>query len=1533
MKTDRPFYVTGGTLPGDTPSYVPRHADQDLLNGLIAGEFCYVLNTRQMGKSSLMVRTAGRLEELGATAVVLDLTALGQNLTVEQWYDGLLNLVGRALGLEDELDEFWLAERRLGPMHRWMTALREVVLPQCPGPIVLFIDEIDVVRSLPFSTDEFFAGIRECYNLRVNNPEMNRLTFCLIGVATPAELIRDPRMTPFNIGRRVDLTDFTELEAGALAQGLFPREEPTPRNSAGRALLSRVFYWTGGHPYLTQRLCQAVAREIQAGKSNVRRGTVDRLCHELFLTRRAQERDDNLTFVRDRILHGGTELAVTLDLYAKIRSGRRIKNDSLDSTAAVLLLSGAVRPSGGHLAVRNRIYARVFDARWIEDHLPGTELRRQKAAYQRGLLRAGSVAFAVLAIMAVLVMTAVSYAQRADQSRRYADNRTDEARQMANQLSAALNEKTRALAAKEDALRKLSAALRAKAEETDRAENEKRSAQAARTLAIANSHRAEEQSRVAQQKTEESRKSLTRLSIEAGVSLEQSEDAYDALLWFAEARRLDGKNPVQDRINDLRFELALSHLPCLVQTWWSRYWPWIEAGTGVFGFLPDESIAVDDQHDIRAWSASAGRGAPLLPKAKPDERAVALSPGGRFMLTASPKGSARLWDTVQHRAISPLLNHGCPVIMAGISEDGSRVCTVCRDKTVHSWDPKRGTPILLNTGVSDTMNAMDISRDGRYIAFAFSRQWISGALQVWDAATGRPYGDPYITSNAGINSVRFSPDGKRVAVAPDKSRTVLLRAGSSPPEFVAIADIAVNKAVFSPNGQRVATIDQKDAQIWDSATGRQIIQMRGHRGPLTAVAFSPDGRRLACGDTDGAVRIWDAETGEAVSPFLKYSTIVWDIAFSASGRYLKAAYGDNATRLWDLAGMTSTARELLPQGGGLPFRFSPDGRRIMSDSSQTQVKVWDAATGRAALPSLNLRAPVHDAGFSPDGRRIVTVSDHRRIQLWDARTGKPIGPPLNTDEPVLQALFRPDGKSIVTTSSGAIQVWDLIGHRRIGRPLRLRTALVNASLSPNGQYIGGQDEKTRVPQVWDLAAGEQIVLPVSRPSFLSFGRDSDRVLTLADLDNAQVFDLRTRKVVVRTPRHSFWLTDGAFSPDGRCIATACLGGYAQIWDAATSKPVSPPLRHRASVWFLRFSPDGRLLATLGGDDTCRLWEAATGAPVATIQGISPWRALEFSPDGRRLVAGNRLFDLPDGRRPATEALRLAEVLSCQRIDPRFGPVPLDVSMQRDSWENLRMSHPSGFHPTASQTAAWQFAEIDKELRVQNGQAALSALDRLIALEPDNLNLMRRRADVLAELGDYRAAAAAYARCMPLKSRYGKPESDVAYSCALALLAAGDQAGYRALCVRVRRQMEKTGDRQAISWLAWTECLAPGVPADHDRDIPQLEAWAKEERQPGDLLLFRSACLFRAGRYNAAIRGLNDTIAADSGSIIQAYSRFFLAMAHHRLGHKEEGKTWLKEAVMLADQDRQASPKHSWIRTVLLELLQHEAETLLRSDAG
>jgi hypothetical protein len=459
------FYVTGGSLQFDAPSYVERKADQELIRALMEGEFCYVLTARQMGKSSLMVRTANRLRAAGVQVATLDLTAIGgQNISPDQWYHGLLDTLGQELDLEDALEDFWQAHLDLGPLHRLMKALREVVLssldpgnrPQpepasleanphvirratdgSPIRLVIFVDEIDFVRSLPFSTDEFFAAIRQCYNRRPLDPIFEELTFCLLGVASPSDLVQDTRTTPFNIGRRIELNDFTAEEAGALSRGLAiagalgpgskaycPESigahegERAPTNESRRCdfqaqqLLERILHWTDGHPYLTQKMCRVTADGLRAGGSTaVRtdsewRTLVDQTCKDLFFSHRARERDDNLMFVRERLLRNQADRASLLDLYRKVWLGKRIKDDELDPLITVLRLSGVVRVMDGFLQERNRIYACVFDANWVRANMPDAELQRQREAYRRGVIWAASVSSVIIFSLLLLGLVA-----------------------------------------------------------------------------------------------------------------------------------------------------------------------------------------------------------------------------------------------------------------------------------------------------------------------------------------------------------------------------------------------------------------------------------------------------------------------------------------------------------------------------------------------------------------------------------------------------------------------------------------------------------------------------------------------------------------------------------------------------------------------------------------------------------------------------------------------------------------------------------------------------------------------------------------------------------------------------------------------------------------------------------------------------------------------------------------------------------------------------------------------------------------------
>lgn len=405
MNTSTDYYIAGGTMGSNAPSYVTREADNDLYDHLKEGRFCYVLTSRQMGKSSLMIRTRAKLIENDFATVVLDLQKIGQNLTVEQWYDGLITELAMQLNMEDQLEEYWLANSRLSYLQRWLNCLRIIVLPSLTKKLVVFIDEIDYVRSLPFSTDEFFAGIRELFNERSQIPHLQNLTFCLFGVASPSDLISDPRTTPFNIGNRIELNDFSMKEAIPLIKGL------NRSNASGKILMNRILYWTGGHPYLTQKFCQSISENSSVKTLQ----DVDDVCEKLFISSESRAKDDNLIFVRERILRSELNRADLLDLYSKIYTDDDVRDDRTNPLINTLRLSGITRTENGNLKIRNRIYEEIFDETWILTNMPDAEVQRQKEAYRAGVRKTIYVATAIsIAVIVIVVMATLTIKSRVD---------------------------------------------------------------------------------------------------------------------------------------------------------------------------------------------------------------------------------------------------------------------------------------------------------------------------------------------------------------------------------------------------------------------------------------------------------------------------------------------------------------------------------------------------------------------------------------------------------------------------------------------------------------------------------------------------------------------------------------------------------------------------------------------------------------------------------------------------------------------------------------------------------------------------------------------------------------------------------------------------------------------------------------------------------------------------------------------------------------------------------------------------------------
>lgn len=352
------FFVAGGTLAPSVPSYIKRPADDELFEVALKGQFCYVLTTRQMGKSSLMIRTARRLQAEGVQTAIIDLTEMGTS-EAEIWYLDLLTELADELGIETDPEKWWQERAALGHVRRFSNFLSDVVLQEIEDQIVIFIDEIDTTLSLPFS-DDFFTAIRATYNARAKNADFARLSFILIGVASPPDLIKDPTRTPFNIGQGIRLQDFS-LENTAIMRSRLEAIYP----GRGEAIFSRVYYWTNGHPYLTQKLCQAL---VQSEGESWTDEEIDLLTERLFLSEEARK-ETNLQFVQDS-LQGHPLKRHLLHLYRQVFDGEAIREDEQSIEQNQLKLSGLVRTDDGILKTRCRIYRQVFDRAWIKANMP-----------------------------------------------------------------------------------------------------------------------------------------------------------------------------------------------------------------------------------------------------------------------------------------------------------------------------------------------------------------------------------------------------------------------------------------------------------------------------------------------------------------------------------------------------------------------------------------------------------------------------------------------------------------------------------------------------------------------------------------------------------------------------------------------------------------------------------------------------------------------------------------------------------------------------------------------------------------------------------------------------------------------------------------------------------------------------------------------------------------------------------------------------------------------------------------------------------
>ncbi len=557
----------------------------------------------------------------------------------------------------------------------------------------------------------------------------------------------------------------------------------------------------------------------------------------------------------------------------------------------------------------------------------------------------------------------------------------------------------------------------------------------------------------------------------------------------------------------------------------------------------------------RLWDAGTRKEIAVLAKWREDSLPAAFSSDGKRVVVGSGE-YVRLCDAVTGRQLGVLGPHAKPVVHLAYSPDGKRIASAGTEgaNAIHLWDGESGKEVAVLP--APCVDKVLFSPDGSRLVAGSA--YPDNTARLWDTAAGRLLAVLAGHKNA-INTVAFSPNGKRVATA-SSDQTARLWDGRTG-QLVAVLGghtDRVRHVLFSPNGTRVVTAsDDATLRLWDAQTGELIGVLRGHGDGFyehCPPVFTPNGSRLVSGSTEGTVRIWDMRLVERNGILRGHESFVYDVAFSPNGEQVASAAWDGTARLWDAT--TGRHAGLLKHETGIisSVAYSRDGRRLATVERERGLTLWDVASQKAArawrVPAGDFNADSR-ASLNPAGTLLAMGCAEGPVQLLDVATGREVARLEGHDKHSIDAAFHPDGSLLATTGAdGTVRLWDVATRAPVA-VLRGHTSEVwRVAFSADGKLLAsGSSDKTI--RLWDVQTHEQLaVIPAG----------------------SIVFSV-------------------AFSPDGTRLAAGCRDNTIRLFDVASRKEVAELRGHTDYVHAVAWSPDGTRLVSGSGDFTGRVWDS------------------------------------------------------------------------------------------------------------------------------------------------------------------------------------------------------------------------------------------------------------------------------------------------------------------------------------------------------